>query len=149
MSFCSLIQGITPTICRLCFVLINNVLSNLLCLTLVNDEPSSVSHHYSGTISLTLSDIASSTASFKPALKTHLVSSLLGMSCLYACACVRGCMHCVSALYSFTLHYSQLITLVFLSILIYIILLLLDPVVYLFAKVLACVIPFSFLCTGF
>ena len=30
MSFCSLIKGITPKICRLCFDLVNSVLLNLL-----------------------------------------------------------------------------------------------------------------------
>ena len=31
VSFCSLIKGITPRIRMLCFVLINNVIFNLLC----------------------------------------------------------------------------------------------------------------------
>ena len=31
VSFCSLMKGITPKICRLCFFLINSVILNLLC----------------------------------------------------------------------------------------------------------------------
>ena len=33
--FCSLTKGITPKICMFCFVLINSILLNLLCVDLV------------------------------------------------------------------------------------------------------------------
>ena len=38
MSFCSLKKGITPKIRMLCFVLINGVLLNLLCVNLVDQN---------------------------------------------------------------------------------------------------------------
>ena len=44
MSFCSWIKGMTLKIRMLCFVLINSILLNLLCIWILNNPASKISH---------------------------------------------------------------------------------------------------------